>query len=172
MVEGRLVTPPAAEFRRPVDAVGEPGPAGCIEHQGRIVMRAAGRLPASVGTGVGKGGSRRSQGLAIHSVEDIEQTAQLVERGWHPIGFGEWHRDVAAGELQATLVKAIRELAAMSEIAGRSEVDAGVPGARNRIEHYLGVGDIWINTDRDLEGAEGDWRAGDGDRCGQVAGEV
>jgi len=172
MVEGRLVPAPAAEVGGPVYAVGETGPACCIEHQRRIVMRAARRPPAGIGAGVCEGGSRGNRGLAIHSIEDIEETTEFVKRGWHPIRFGERHRDVAAGEVKATVVKAIRQFAATSEVARRSKVDAGIPGARNSIEHRQSIGDIRIDADRDLEGAEGDRRAGDGDRCGQVAGEV
>src|SRR2546426_1559885 len=172
MVEGWFVTTLPAERDCHVNAAGETGPTAGIEHQRWIVMRAPWRPPAGVGTGVCKGGSRRSRGLPIHAVEDIEETTQLVQRGWHPIRFGERHRDVAAGEGKATAVKAIRQLAAMSEVARRPEVDAGVPGARNRIEPRQRIGDIRIDADRDLEGTEGDRRAGDGDRCGQVAGEV
>src|SRR3989454_6714472 len=172
MVKGWFVPPPPTERACPVEAASERGPTAGIEHERWIVMRAPWRPPAGVGTGVRQGGSRRNRGLAIHAVEDIEETTQPVQRGWHPIRFGERHRDVAAGEVKATTVKAIRQLAAMSEVARRPEVDAGVPGARNRIEHRQRIGGIRIDADRDLEGAEGDWRAGDGDRCGQVAGEV
>ena len=167
MMEGRFVIAPAAEIGCPVDAVGEPAPAGRIEHQGRIVMRAARRPPAVVGTGIREGGSRRHRGIAFHAVEDIEQTAQLGQRGRHPIRLGERHRDVTTGEMKATFVKSIRQLPAISEVAGRSEVDAGVPGARHRIEHRQRIGDMWIDADCDFKGAERHRCAGDGDRWGQ-----
>jgi hypothetical protein len=40
------------------------------------------------------------------------------------------------------------------------------------VEDGDGIGDIRVDVDRDLEGTEGYWRTGDGDRCGQMRGSA
>ena len=135
-------------------------------------MRAARRPPARIRTGVRERGARPNRGLAIHAVEDIEQTSKLIQGSRHPIRFGERHRDVAAGEVKPTALKAIRQLAAISQVARRPEVDAGITSPLHRIENGDGIRHMRIHADRDLEGAERDRGTGDGDRCGQRRGSV
>src|SRR5438874_11632116 len=114
-------------------------------------MRAARRPPARVRAGVRERGARPYRGLAIHAVEDIEQTTKLIQRRWHPIRFGERHRDVAAGEVKPTVLKAIRELAAISQVARRPEVDAGMTSPLHRIENGDGIRHMRIRAHVELE---------------------
>ena len=135
-------------------------------------MRAAWRPPARVRTGVRECGARPNRGLTIHAVEDIEQTTKLFQGRRHPTRFGERHRDVTAGEVKPTAPKAIRQLAAISQVARRPEVDARITSPLHRIENGDGIRHMRIHADRDLEGAERDRGTGDGDRCGQRRGSV
>jgi len=71
-----------------------------------------------------------------------------------------------------TAPKAIRQLAAISQVARRPEVDAGITSPLHGIENGDGIRHMRIHADRDLEGAERDRGTGDGDRCGQRRGSV
>jgi hypothetical protein len=56
------------------------------------------------------------------------------------------------------------------QVTDRSQIDAVVAVALDRIENADRIGDVGVDADRDFKGPKRDRRAGDGDRIFQVFG--
>ena len=93
---------------------------------------------------------------------------ELVDRIRHAGRLGEWHRNVATGQVEPVAVEAAPQFAALAQVPGRSQVDAVISGVLHRVEDRRRIRDMGIDADRDFEGAKADWGTGDGDRCGQI----
>src|SRR5437870_2277327 len=131
MVQRRLIAALAAALGDPRKAFAEPPPARVVPAQAVIPRGRAGPAPPFRRAGVGQRWLRTRPGVG-YRVEDVQQRLQTGHVCLEIVVARERECQVAAGQAQVSFAKPGPELAATSEVAGRTEVDCGVPGCGGR----------------------------------------
>src|SRR3989441_3005905 len=134
VVQRRLIAALAATLGDLCNPFAEPPPARLVPTQAVIPSRRAGPAPPFGRAGVGQRWLRTRPGVG-YRVEDVQQRLQTGHVCLEIVVAGERECQVAAGQPQVSFAKPGPELAATSEVAGRTEVDSGVPGAGDLVEH-------------------------------------